>query len=273
MLDLRLFATSTLFVALALGCARGDSLTGTGAGSEGGSGDGGIGEGAGSSGGDSANNVTATNTTSGPACDEDPCKLVAPQCGCPTGSACTVDGPGSRACVEEGPAGEGEPCNEATFCEAGTICVGYATDLTSCSTYCNTDADCQGPGAKCAIDLTDSGGVTLCSQSCELVTAQGCALPGTSCQIGLTDTDEPFTLCAPSGAGVAQAPCADTGECAPGFVCLPTETAGDLCFEWCNVASSGTCPPELPTCTGLDAAEGTPLVIGTVHYGVCNPPT
>src|SRR5688572_19519517 len=123
---------SLLFVVVA--CAHGDSITsGSGGGNSGG--------------GDATNSVT--NTTTGPPCSEQPCKLVAPQCGCEVGYACTVDGPGSRACVQAGTAGQSEPCDDATFCEAGTICVGYTDAQTSCATFCDDDSQCVAPGGKC----------------------------------------------------------------------------------------------------------------------------
>lgn len=255
-----------LLCTLALACAKGDPLTGVGG--AGGSGQGGDGASS-SEGGSTTDNVTTSSTTSGPACDEQPCKLVAPQCGCEDG-ACTVDGAGSRICVEAGSAGQSEPCDETTLCEPGTICVGYTTELTSCATFCEDDSDCDAPGGKCAIDLTDAATVKLCSENCDFVTSQGCLLLGTACQLGITDTDQPFSLCAPSGAGTAQALCADTSECAPGFVCLPTTNDDNRCFQWCSV-NTPACPADLPVCSGLDVTDGVPLMIGNVHYGVCNP--
>ncbi|NUP14353.1 MAG: hypothetical protein HOW73_50620 [Polyangiaceae bacterium] len=269
MLTPRYFAVPCLLV-FALACAKGDSLAGSGGGNDGGGPAQGGGDGAGNQGGDTTNvTVMGTNdtTTTGPMCDEQPCKLVAPQCGCDDGFACVPDGAGSRACIMAGSSGQSDLCDEAEQCEAGTLCVGYPDHGSSCATFCNTDDDCDGPGGKCALEVN---GAPICTENCELATSQGCFVGSTSCQVSITDTNEPFTLCAPSGTGVAQTVCTDSSGCAPSFVCLPTDIGDSRCFQWCNVGAPA-CPGDLPNCTGLDAAEGVPLVIGNVHYGVCNP--
>src|SRR5690349_777784 len=123
---LRLSASSTLLGAsavltiLSLSCAQGDTIVdgddGDGSNS-GGSGNGGSGNGNGNGNGSgtmkTASSTTAAEVSSstGPACEEDPCKLVEPQCGCASDQACTIDGSGGRQCVQAGSAVWGAGCS------------------------------------------------------------------------------------------------------------------------------------------------------------------
>lgn len=274
----RLVAGLVMLGALASGCAKGDSLTGGSTGTADGAGpsDGGDtsagAQGAGGSMADTTDNtMNMPNTTSAPTCSEDPCKLIAPQCGCEVGFGCTLDANGDHGCAQAGPYGQGDPCNESALCEAGTVCVGYADDLTTCATFCDSDTMCEAPGGKCVVGLGDSG-VNVCTENCSVIGGTGCALPGVDCQLGITEQDVVFTVCALSGETdlVEQEICLATEDCAPGFACLET-TEGDLrCFQWCNV-NADSCPTDFPNCTGLNVTEGVPLMLGTVPLGACNP--
>ncbi len=256
-------------------CAKGDPIGPTGAGtgsgassSEGGSGQGGTN---GNGGAPSTGGEGGTITT-GPSCEEQPCKLVTPQCGCDAGLACSLDANGDRACVEAGSAAEGQPCSDTNLCAAGTICVGYSQSSLACSKFCETNSECAPPGGRCVITLDGADGVLLCSDNCNLVGGTGCGAAGTSCQLGVTMTDEPFTFCGLPGAGVEQALCTDSGDCAPGFACLGTTEMPpqNRCFQWCDTASP-SCNPNFPNCTALQIADGVPLMLGATTYGACNP--
>jgi hypothetical protein len=133
--DRAFLAAACLFAASGLGgCATGDPITAGTTSGGGSSGDGGAsgnggnsGAGAAGQGGSGAGQATTSNgpgvttttgpggpttttTTSSPAsssstgtpCDEDPCKLVAPQCGCGADEMCTLAGGGTRVCTDEG---------------------------------------------------------------------------------------------------------------------------------------------------------------------------
>jgi hypothetical protein len=220
----------------------------------------------------SASTTEQATSSTGTPCEEQPCKLVEPQCGCASDQACTIDGTGERVCAQPGNALPGAPCNAQTTCVTGSLCVGYGAGLDSCSEFCATDADCVAPGGLCAITLNDGMGgdipdVILCSTNCNLVNGVGCQVPGTSCQLGLRDMTDPFTLCAPSGAGIQDTLCTDTSGCAPGFICLTTTAMDERCFQWCDVANP-TCPGGL-VCQQLEISAGVPLVIGTTSYGAC----
>jgi hypothetical protein len=275
-----LLGASALLTILSLSCAQGDTIVdgddGDGSSNSGGSGTGGSGTGNGNGSGTmktaSASTAAQASTTTGPACEEDPCKLVEPQCGCMSGDACTINGSGDRVCAAAGSAMPGAGCNAQNPCAAGSLCAGYGPGLDSCQKFCAADTDCEAPGGLCAITLNDGMGgtlpdVTLCSTDCSFVTNTGCSVAGTSCQLGIRNMTDPFTLCAPSGTGVQQTACVDSSGCAPGFICLTTSAMDERCFQWCDV-NSPTCPGGL-ICQGLEISAGVPLVIGTTVYGAC----
>jgi hypothetical protein len=270
---LRLLALAMTTTALAA-CAEGDTITGAGGndGSGGTAQNGGNTTGGGTKSGPTTTGSSQPTTTTGEPCSEQPCKLVEPQCGCPDGEACSIDGANERACVEAGSVAWGAPCDAGQLCAPGLMCVGYATGKLSCAKFCDTDAECEAPGGLCAINLDDGNGgdvpnVALCSDDCNLVTNAGCQVAGTSCQIGLRDMTDPFTLCAPSGTGVQDTMCTDNTGCAPGFICLTTTAMDERCFQWCDVANP-TCPGGL-VCQQLEISAGVPLVIGSTSYGAC----
>lgn len=239
------------FVAtLAVACAESDPIGGSG-------GSGGSGSGGGSTTSD------GSTTTTGEACTEDPCKLTVPQCGCGEAEACSVDASATRVCIPAGSAQPGAACETNASCAPGALCVGYGPGLLSCGKFCDTDADCEAPGGLCAIEPVP--GITLCSDNCDLETNAGCQVAGLSCQFSVRDT-EPFTLCAPSGAGTQGAACTDTSQCAPGFLCLATQV-DESCFKWCDVAAQD-CPGGL-ICQPVEIEAGVPLVIGNTSYGAC----
>ena len=251
---------SVVATALVVGCAEGGSIVTDGSG--GASGDGGNGSAA-----------QTTTVTTGPMCLEDPCKLVVPQCGCGD-QQCTVDGAGERACVTAGDVGQSQACSDTALCEPGTLCIEFEVGFANCAKFCDTDAQCEAPGGICFFKLDDGSGgdvpgVTMCSENCELATSQGCGVAGTSCQLGLTTADQPFTVCRPSGALVYQEICAETSDCAPDFVCLPTSIPDERCFQWCKIGGSA-CPTG-QTCTAQEISAGVPLTLGTTTYGICNP--
>lgn len=246
-------------------CAQGSSLTG------GGDGDGG-------SGASTTTTTTPTETTTTTQtgtttttnnCSEDPCKLVAPQCGCPAGEQCTLaDLDGSRTCKVEGTTAVGGVCTTET-CEAGSICVSVAPPVSTCSKFCASDADCEAPGGLCLITLNDGVGgevpnLTLCTDNCDPTTNAGCA-QGTECQIGLENggLERFLTLCSSVGPGVYSDPCTDNTDCAPTYACTGDLGGGPVCLQWCKVGQGGCL-------NGLICSPFDPILeIGSVEYGAC----
>lgn len=295
-----LLAVATIASAAVLGgCATSDEVGGVAgpgsgpSGGQGGSGQGGAGDGgaplpstgpgatvATSTTGSTTPGVTTgpttsatTSSTSGTPCDESPCKLLSPQCGCEVGDKCTIDGGGDRTCVADGTRAPGQECGSSLGdCEAGALCV-YVIDggeTLSCARFCETDAQCDGQGGVCALGLNGVDDVKLCSENCDLVSASGCAIAGTKCGLGYDDTaSRYFSLCVGAGAGVEQSICnGQTSQCAPGYDCFET-SEGDgttRCFKWCSSLAPGC--PDGQSCL-MDVFD-PPIAIGNVTYGVCS---
>lgn len=260
--------TLVALVASLLGCAEGGSITGLGGGATGGSA--GVGNNTSSSGGSGGAPTQSGPTTTGPSCEETPCRLVEPQCGCAAGEACTIDGMGGRLCLASGAVPPGGACDESNLCAPGAACIGYGPGQNTCAAFCNDNGLCELPGGQCVVELAAQPGVLMCSENCDLTTSQGCSLAGMSCQLGITAADTAYTLCTPSGTLVEQEVCADNSECAPAYVCLPTTANDNRCFHWCAVGGAA-CPVAGDVCTGLEVTMGVPLMIGSTTYGVCNP--
>jgi len=195
------------------------------------------------------------------------CTLLPPQTGCPDGQACDLDDleTGATACRKVDHDGDQtSTCADERDCGAGTTCVEDATGDASCLQFCQRDGDCDQPGGACEIEIDDGNGdpipgVTLCTQSCNPVTASGCP-NGWGCQL-FSD----HTRCRPGGAGGHMSTCAGDEDCRVGFGCV--SVGGVLeCLRNCRVGALGVCSAiSGTTCRSYQ----TPIVIGGVEYGAC----
>jgi hypothetical protein len=202
-------------------------------------------------------------------CAESPCRLVNPQCGCPSGQGCYLNG-ANRTCAAVGAAGEGTTCTSINSCQPGLICLDLnptATTTNACGRFCATDANCVGEGSLCIYTLDDGmggavPGVTVCSRSCNPMTSAGC-VSGSSCQI-FQETAAPmrlFTDClAPVGTGGRDAPCADSTGCQRGFICLNPDGFGNRCVRYCQ---------DFLDCAFDQDCYG-PFEVGGSTYGYCD---
>ena len=248
---------NTALTTLLVSCATGGGVIPNGGGNaEGGSGaaageggQGGLPSVGGQGGGPEGGQPAVGGQGGGPSCDEDPCKLVAPQCGCPSGEKCTLDAAGERACGPSGTAAFNAECG-ATDCVEGAICLGEAS-VGYCAPFCAADTDCDGTNI-CAVKLGDGNGgtipnVSMCSSSCNLASAAGCPT-GLGCILAREDAgaERFFTMCFAAGTATSGSCANNPGICAPGYGCYNDGT-GDKCFQNCNVASpqcnTGTCGP------------------------------
>lgn len=229
--------------------------------------------GTGASGGGGAGASTATSGGGGSGgypCTEDPCKLTSPQCGCAPGDKCTLSG-ATRTCTPDGAKQIGEVCS-GNECVAGSLCVTYgaATNATSsCKNFCTSDAECQAPGGRCLLELTDGSMnllATVCSENCDPVSTVGCAA-GLACDAAV-DPGGNFTVCRNAGAGTQGSACIGSNgdDCAAGFGCVTIDSVTQ-CGHYCNVAAPA-CPGSGEQCLSFQ----TPLTIGGVEYGVCYAP-
>lgn len=185
----------------------------------------------------------------GPYCEEDPCKLVAPQCGCKSGENCTLDAAGDRTCGPSGTAAFYAECGIGD-CVEGAICLGEAS-VGYCVPFCAADTDCEGTNI-CASRLADGNGevipnVSLCSSTCNLATSVGCP-DGLGCKWFREEAgaERFFTACFEAGNATSGSCANNPGVCAPGYDCY-NDGIGDKCFQNCDVASpvcnTGTCVP------------------------------
>ena len=208
---------------------------------------------------------TDAGRDAGSGCSESPCRLLAPQCGCPGGQACYPSGT-TRVCAVAGTRPEGSACTGVSDCAAGLGCVGFTPTVSMCSRICATDTDC-GAGSLCIHTIGDGAGGTVpglkfCSRACSPAPSAGCPA-GLACTL-FQETAAPmrvFTDCGgPVGTGTQFAPCTDESDCAAGYGCFDTG-AGNECLAWCRVAS--------PTCAGGLSCLGVAVVDG-VEWGACD---
>lgn len=205
----------------------------------------------------------------GAPCSEDPCKLVAPQCGCAADEKCTLDTAGERACGPAGTAAVAAQCDANQDCAPGAICLGEA-NVGYCAPFCDADTDCTG-GTICAVKLGDGAGgvidgVSMCSSTCNLATASGCPT-GLGCILANEADGQQrfFTMCFAAANGTTGAACPTPDVCAPGYGCYNTGTS-DQCFQNCDVnapqCTTGTCVP-------IQDENMQNIVINGVSIGAC----
>lgn len=194
-------------------------------------------------------------------CSESPCRLVEPQCGCPSGQGCYLNATDDRTCGTLGSGLEGDICSGASDCSAGNQCLGVGYG-SLCFHYCEDDADCtSGPGSVCFLEVADSTGTPLgvkaCTHDCDPAYDVGCDALGSGCTIGLIAGRDPFTLCRPAGTGLQGDPCLNEEDCFGGHLC----NAG-RCRQYCTSSFDcfiGGCYPFSPA-----------IFIGATQYGYCN---
>jgi hypothetical protein len=204
-------------------------------------------------------------------CAESPCRLVSPQCGCPTGEGCYLATDDSRVCAPAGTSTEGQAC-ASDICAAGLICIDVSestTEVPVCKRFCTSDASCTGgPGSRCVATI-GSAGTQICSNHCDVVTQTGC--PGNaSCSIYETMSGTRLTDCSgPVGTGGQEAACVDDTSCQRGFACINVggTIPDNRCLRWCRRTAPASGCSGLATCERLGPAPG--LVLNGVEYGVC----
>jgi hypothetical protein len=209
-------------------------------------------------------------------CSESPCRLLAPQCGCPAGNACYTNATG-RECRPAGTVADGALCTAASGCRAGSDCVAISTSATvavdMCKPFCAGDATCG--GGLCVYDLVDSGGTPIpgarvCSTPCNPARSTGCPA-GSTCDI-LQEAEGAmriFADCrAPVGTRTQGVLCTTAAECAGGYTCFDPDGAGVRglqCMHWCDVTAGIGCLAG-DTCLAFE----TPLLIGGTEFGICD---
>jgi len=206
-------------------------------------------------------------------CRESPCGL-SPNCGCPAGQKCSLDGhPPARTCKPAGAGSRGSTCEGDDDCAAGYVCMSTSSAATigACFAFCNGPGDCPGDGSVC-MAFGDGGvpveGARVCSYSCDLVTNVGCPT-GHGCDLyqydanGDTVSDQDVTNCnSDIGLGRQDSACARENGCAAGYFCYLTE---GLCLGYCYVGISMCAAGH--ECISFEP----PAVIGSKEVGACYP--
>jgi len=197
-------------------------------------------------------------------CDEDPCRLVAPQCGCPSHLACQrPDGDDPvRECVPPGPVAPLEACSVNEDCTTGYVCVSATGAPGMCVAYCFLSSDCP-THSVCAEMIVASEPVGSCSPVCDPLTGAGCHVGGACIAAYVRRKDDdaivPGTMCGPDDAlpAVGES-CASLPACQQGSTCV-----SDTCQELCVMAS-----PDCPAGTSCGGLSGGYSLVG-VEYGTC----
>lgn len=261
------FFSSACLFALFSGCADNSGFDGDPPATGGGGSDTGGEGGEGATGGAGATGGMG-GTGGDDMCEEDPCKLVAPQCGCGEGLKCSVNSTDGRICTQDGLKNEGEQCSDMDPCKAGFLCVQTKTtvpQLSTCMEFCNDDTQCEGPGALCNVTIGGIDGAILCSQSCDPVEDTGCPVNQTQCEVvqEAAGQQRTYTRCVGVGDGGPGDPCTTSQDCMVGHGCLLDQNQGQLvCLEWCKVGGA-------PCAQGLCTSIVPPYDVEGVEYGVC----
>jgi len=197
-------------------------------------------------------------------CEEDPCKLTSPQCGCAEGERCHLPSVAAQ-CWPEGDVEVGQYCSND--CEAGYRCWGLGGDPI-CRAYCEDDSDCLPPGGRCVVELF-SGVAKLCTENCDAITSTGCKHkdPGLKCALNIDSNQMVFSYCTDAGEKGQDEPCGSASQCAAGMTCIgSSQEPGNFCRTWCDYPSAILCPED-HGCASITP----PLTIGQKQYGVCIP--
>lgn len=188
------------------------------------------------------------------------CDPVA-QCGCAAGQNCDfLSGDGATGCTKSGTSAAYAKCDGAS-CQQGHSCVGGL-----CRPFCNTAADCPGPGRSCDQVVMVSGsaeapipGFLICSAHCNPMSpAASCGAGATCLAFGGNDQTDCFVAgTATGGSCAAKQP----DECAPGYTCAGTGPGDQRCRKWCRVGKT-----DCGNCMGFN----TKVFVDGVEYGVCS---
>ena len=196
-------------------------------------------------------------TDAGP-CDQDPCRLVFPQCGCPAGQMCTrtMAGSATRSCIPSGSTALAEACTFNPECEPGHACV-QVNGAGVCALWCRDDGACLA-GTEC-VRLRVDDPVGACRVPCDAVRNVGCP-SGMFCYVERAGHIEGGTLtvtvCGGAGTTAAGNACGSSFGCQPGLVCRT-----GVCRPLCDLDAAACAGAA--TCTSVDmSADG-------IRYGAC----
>ena len=204
----------------------------------------------------------------------DPCKLAAPQCGCPGGKECNLDSNDMVSCVAAGTATDGEACSEPDRLRARAhlphgVGVGERVRQVLRERRRLHRRHLLGVAEQREGNIPN---VTLCSTTCDPITNSGCTIGGSGCLIGQETSGAMrwFSSCYPAGTGVQGTPCTTSATCGPRLWCITSSDSGEICAGFCNV-NAPSCPGGT-SCSAVADQNMQPIVVDGVTYGACLPP-
>lgn len=193
-------------------------------------------------------------------CDEAPCRLRSPQCGCHDGESCQpVDGVAMCAPYTGG-SGLLEACFADADCEPGMMCVTTGVGAV-CMTMCQADRECPEPEEQCfSLGIVAEPVHGVCSANCDIVRQTGCGVDG--CVLIGSSEEGYGTSCGDTGSVAVGGPCVESNDCRSAL-CINTP-GGATCRTWCYGATD--CPSG-SVCS--DIAET--IVVGGRRLRYCRP--
>ncbi len=181
-----------------------------------------------------------------------PCRILAPQCGCPEGTSCHPEYAGAHVCRTAGSYGLGSACVVHYDCRPTLAC-----HQGACVIVCEPpDAEdrCEGPYSAC-VHWDDSHLFASCNIVCEPETSLQCGA-ALACRIR-TIAGYNYTHCGPEGTRSLGQSCTSEASCQRTLTCVsgPLEST---CRRICS-RSSTSC-----TCDFSRART-----VNGVTYGYC----
>lgn len=186
-----------------------------------------------------------------PMCDETPCRLVRPQCGCPEGEMChrVMMGSTTRGCAAAGTSPDGADCSVSTECSPGASCVRAMTSVGQCLRWCTSSSHCPA-GTTCTLLMVGSD-VGACEPGCDpLSPATSCPM-STACRVLRTTEFEGgaafhASVCGPPAGAALGSMCTTSLDCAPGSYCEPGGACRALCDPMMPCVTGAPCTPLNP---------------------------
>jgi FG-GAP-like repeat len=194
------------------------------------------------------------------------CSLAGQTC-CGEGETCDLNAGVVECRSVIGGGTETSECTLNDDCAPGYSCINVLfLGRSECMKWCDSDADCVGPGGVCDMSISFDGavvpGAVTCTPNCDPISSSGCP-GGWGCHVyQRADASGNETLCAPAGGGTQGASCGSEAECAPGFTCVPS--LGQCLLNCPIVEGQESCPNGL-VCSFYD---NHPTIAG-VEWGQC----
>ncbi|RMH41246.1 MAG: carboxypeptidase regulatory-like domain-containing protein [Deltaproteobacteria bacterium] len=235
---------------------------------------------------DDGDACTTNNTCQNGVCTGDPVDCSGLSGACATG----VCDPATGECVAQ-PVADDTPCDDATFCTTGDVCVagecvGQARDCSELDSAC-TQGVCDEQTAACVAMPINEGGACddglFCTTGDQCLAGQcagqprDCSTASDQCNVGTCDEDADACVPTPMADGT---PCNDGLFCTTSDQCVAGTCTGGAtvdCSALTDQCNVGTCDEDADACAKAPANEGSACDDGlfcttgeTCAAGVCS---